>query len=109
MTTILIDGLAVQAAQLACDPLPETSKGPIVLRVGLKTDEAKRFDGAVPIVFPLGDVFYRGQFRRVADTTHHDGAVEHTFISDGPVSEYAPHLWERPLARIRSWRGRRTQ
>jgi hypothetical protein len=97
MTTILIDGVAVEAEHLVCDPLPEKSTAPIVVRFQLPTAEVRPLKRVGPIVFPLGTVFYRGEFRQVASVDHPEGGVAYTYVSEGPVTEHEMHLWERPL------------
>ena len=106
MTTILVDGVAVNAPRIVCDPLPGKTTGPLVLRFQITPEEARPLESCGPIVFPLGTVCYRGQFRQVAATKHPDGSVEHTYISEGPVTEHETHIWERPLERVLKWRPR---
>ena len=106
MTTILIDGLAVEAEHLVCDPLPEKSTVPVVLRFRLPAPEVRRLKAVGPIIFPLGTVFYRGEFRQVASVDHPQGDVEYTYISEGRVTEHEMHLLERPLELMLRWRTR---
>lgn len=106
MTTILVDGVAVDAPRVVCDPLPGKTTGPVVLRFHLTRDEIRPLTSAAAIVFPLGGVLYRGQFRQVATTNYADGDVEYTYISEGPVTEHDMHIWERPLKRVLQWRPR---
>ena len=106
MTTILIDGVAVNATRVFCDPLPRKTTGPLALRFQLAPEEVRPLKSIGPIIFPLGRVFYRAQFRHVATTKHSDGGVEHTYISEGPVMEHETHIWERPLERVLKWRPR---
>lgn len=83
MTTILIDGVAVEAEQVVCDPLPEKSTVPIVLRFHLPVAEVRTLKPVGPIVFPLGTAFYRGEFRQVARVNRPDGGVDYTYVSKG--------------------------
>jgi hypothetical protein len=62
MTTILVNGEVIHANQFICDPLQGKSRGPIVLRVQLEPEEAKRFDGPIPIVFPLATTSIEANF-----------------------------------------------
>ena len=104
MTTILIDGVAVETERLVCDPLPEKSTVPIVLRFRQPAPEVRPLKPVGPIVFPLGRVFYRGEFRQVASVNDPDGGVDYTYVSEGPVAEHEMHLWERPLELMLRWR-----
>jgi len=106
MTTILIDGVAINATRVVCDPLPRKTTGPLVLRFQLTPEEVRPLKSIGPIVFPLGSVFYRGQFRQVATTKYSGGGVEHTYISEGPVMEHEMHIWDRPFERVLKWRPR---
>ena len=106
MATILVDGLAMEAAQLICDPLPRRSSAPLLLRVRCKNAHAKRFEYAVQIVFPYAGELYRGEFRQVA-VAEYASEIEHIFISEGPVDQHVVPLLPRPLARIFKWRGER--
>jgi hypothetical protein len=106
MTTILIDGVAVETPHMVCDPLPGNTTGPVVLRFELPPEQVRQLESTGPIVFPLGGVFYRGEFRKVASTDRSDGGVEYTYISEGPVTERETHIWERPLERVRQLRTR---
>jgi hypothetical protein len=105
MTTILVDGVAVDAARVVCDPLPGKTTGPVVLRFQLTREQARPLKSIGPIVIPLGDLFYRGEFRQVATVHHSDGGVEYTYISEGPVTEHETHIWD-PLERVLKWRPR---
>jgi hypothetical protein len=96
----------VEAEQLVCDPLPEKSTAPVVLRFRLPAAEVRPLKAAGPIVFPLGTMFYRGEFRQVAGADRPEGRAEYTYVSEGPVTEHELHLWERPLELMRRWRPR---
>jgi hypothetical protein len=106
MTTLLIDGVAIDASRIVCDPLPGKTTGPVVLRFQLTPHEVRPLESVGAIVFPVGGALYEGQFRRVATTKYSDGDVEYTYISEGCVTEHEAHIWERPLGRVLKWRPR---
>jgi hypothetical protein len=87
MATILLDGLAIEAIQLICDPPPEERSGStIFLKVTSSNVLPKRVDGAVPIVFPFGDSLYRGDFKLAASAERPDSSF-YTFVSDRAVEK----------------------
>ena len=104
MATILLDGLAVEAVQLICDPSPEERPGSIiVLRVTSINALPKHVDGALPIVFPFGDGFYRGNFELAAHADLPDGS-SYTFVSNDEVEKCIEPERSGRLARFIRWR-----
>jgi hypothetical protein len=88
MTTIVIDGVPIAATEVLCDPLPgNPSARTTTLRVALDAAKTKHIDGTVPIVFPIGDDLYRGEFQVVAKDDP-PGSGMHTFITDGDVRKW---------------------
>ena len=67
MATILIDGLAIEATDLVCEPPPgNDSKLPYQLRVRSHGTDYARFVGTVPVVFPFEGRLYYGTFLPVS-------------------------------------------
>lgn len=87
MSTILIDGLATEAAQIVCDPLPGDDAVPLRLELRLQRGYLKTPTDAVPIVFPYGEDLYRGEFRLVSHADYASGQMDYCFVSDGPVRQ----------------------
>jgi hypothetical protein len=89
MTTVLIDGRPVVAKQIVCDPLPTPDRPAKTtsLRITLDPSSAKRFESAVPVVFPVGKDLFRGEFQVVG---HDDppGSGTFTFITDGEIRKW---------------------
>jgi hypothetical protein len=85
MATILLDGLAIEAIQIICDPPPEERSGSTVfLRVTSINALPRPVDGAVPIVFPFGNNLYRGDFKLAASAELPDGSY-YAFVSNDEV------------------------
>jgi hypothetical protein len=102
MATILVDGVAIEANEVICDPLPGDKEARrISLQLRGPRKELPRVDGrVVPVVFPLGGRFYRGAFQLVSSMRQPDGTASCTFVSDGEVAEYVDHRWYRPFTRL---------
>jgi hypothetical protein len=87
MATILIDGLAIEAVDLVCEPLPgDDAKKPYHLRVRSHGTDYSRFAGAVPVVFPFDGKLYYGSFVPVSRVYRDNGEEECEFVSDGKVT-----------------------
>ena len=87
MATILIDGLAVEAIDLVCEPAPGgDSKRIFQLRVRSRGTDYARFAGTVPVVFPFGGKLYYGHFLPVSRIHRNNGEEECEFVSDGRVT-----------------------
>jgi hypothetical protein len=107
MTTILIDGAAIEVQQLLCDPLPSgVSEKHVCLRLRASAADIRRLDGGlVPIVFPYGGTSYRGFFRIVGRTYESRDEASCTYVSEGELAEYVDQRWRIPLKRvIERWR-----
>jgi hypothetical protein len=88
MTTIVIDGVPLTATEVACDPLPGNPSGLTTrLKVTFDPFKPKQIDGTVPIVFPIGDDLYRGEFQVVAKDDP-PGSAMYTFITDGDIRKW---------------------
>ena len=98
-TTILFDGLAIEAAQLHCDPPPSDASGPVVLQLTVEPGDIKPAGRATPIVFPFGSLLYRGDFRLLSQRHQPSAEVEYTFVSEGTVAQ-EPQRWQSTLAWI---------
>jgi hypothetical protein len=104
MATILLDGLAIEAVQLICDPPPEERPGStILLRVTSINALPKHVEGAVPIVFPFGESFYRGDFELASRAELPDGSC-YTFVSNDEVEKCIEPERSGRLARFIGWR-----
>jgi hypothetical protein len=105
MATILLDGLAIDAVQLICDPPPEERPGStILLKVTSINALPKRVDGTVPIVFPFGESFYRGDFVLAARAELPDGTTCYIFVSNAEVEKCIEPERSGRLARFIRWR-----
>lgn len=87
MTTVVVDGVPITATEVACDPLPGSSAGTTRLQVEFGSRKPKDIEGSVPIVFPIGDDLYRGQFQLVAEDDP-PGSGRYTFVADGDVRKW---------------------
>jgi hypothetical protein len=89
MTTVLIDGHPVVAKQIVCDPLPipDRPAKTTSLQITLDPSSTKHFESPVPVVFPVGNDLFRGEFQVVA---HDDppGSGTFTFITDGEIRKW---------------------
>jgi hypothetical protein len=89
MTTVLIDGHPIVAKQIVCDPLPEPNRPAKTtsLRITLDASSAKHFESPVPVVFPVGQDLFRGEFQVVAcDDPAGSGTC--TFVTDGEIQKW---------------------
>jgi hypothetical protein len=87
MTTVVVDGVPITATEVACDPLPSSSGGTTRLKVEFGSFKPKDIEGTVPIVFPIGDDLYRGEFRVVAKDDP-PGSGRYIFVADGDVRKW---------------------
>jgi hypothetical protein len=88
MTTIVIDGVPVTATEVVCDRLPgNSSAGATRLKVAFDRFKPEHIDGTVPIVFPIGDDLYRGEFQVVAKDDP-PGSGMYIFITDGDIRRW---------------------
>jgi len=88
MTTVVIDGVPFTATEVTCDPLPgNPSALTTTLRIAFAASGPKHINGAVPIVFPIGDQLYRGQFQVVAKD-HPPGSGKYTFFTYDDIRKW---------------------
>ena len=88
MTTIVVDGVPLTASEVICDRLPGDPSAPTTkLKVAFDRFNPKQIDGTVPIVFPIGDDLYRGEFQVVAKDDP-PGSGVYIFVTDGDIRKW---------------------
>jgi len=88
MTTIVVDGVPLTATEVAWDHLPgDPSARTTKLKVVFDPFNPKQIDVTVPIVFPIGDDLYRGEFQVVAKDDP-PGSGTYIFITDSDIRKW---------------------